>query len=59
MLRCFDIDNLELDKNDPFGDIIFHISWAVCSTYNTTLQATLGQLIFNRDMLFDIDFTAD
>ena len=23
------------------------------------LQATLGQLVFGRDMLFDIDFTAN
>ena len=42
MLRCFDIDNLELEENDPIGDIISCISWAARSTYHTTLQATPG-----------------
>jgi len=59
MIRCFELDKLDLDPNDPFGDIIARISWAVRSTYHTTLQASPGQLVFGRDMLFDIDFTAD
>ena len=29
------------------------------STYHTTTEATPGQLVFGRDMLFDIPFTAD
>ena len=59
MIRCFDLNNLDLDPNDPFGDILARIGWAVRSTYHTTLEATPGQLVFGRDMLFDIDFTAD
>jgi len=59
MIRCFELDTLSLDPKDPFGDILARIGWAVCSTYHTTLQATPGQLVFGRDMLFDIDFTAD
>ena len=59
MIRCFDLNHLDLDPNNPFGDIVARIGWAVRSTYHTTLQATPGQLVFGRDMLFDIDFTAD
>ena len=59
MIRCFELDKLDLDPNDPFLDIVARISWAVRSTYHTTLQASPGQLVFGRDMLFDIDFTAD
>jgi len=59
MLRSFDLDNLNLDPNDPFGDVLARIGWAVRSTYHTTLEASPGQLVFGRDMLFDIDFTAD
>ena len=53
------IDKLDLGPNDSFLDIVACISWAVQSTYHTTLQALPGQLVFGRDMLFDIDFTAD
>ena len=59
MIRCFDLDTLSLDPKDPFGDILARIGWAICSTYHTTLQATPGQLVFGRDMLFSISFTAD
>ena len=59
MIRCFELETLDLDPVDPFGDIIARISWAVRSTYHTTLQATPRQLVFGRDMLFDINFTAD
>ena len=59
MLRIFDFDNLQLDENDPFGEILARVGWAVRSTYHTSLRATPGQLVFGWDMLFDIDFTAD
>ena len=38
----------------------FSTHWlGVRSTYHTTLQATPGQLVFNRDILFDLDFHTD
>ena len=33
--------------------------WAIRSTFHTTLGATPGQLIFGRDMLFDLSFKAN
>ena len=59
MLRSFDLDNLNLDPNDPFSDVLARIRWAARSTYHTTLEASPGQLVFGHDMLFDIDFTTD
>ena len=59
MLRAFNIDELSLDKEDPFGEILARVGWAICSTYHATLQATPGQLVFGRDMLLDIKHTAN
>ena len=43
----------------PFRSFISAASWAIRSTYHTTLQATPGQLVFGRDMLLLIPFRAD
>ena len=59
MIHYFDLDKLSLHPKDPFGDILACIGWAIRSIYHTTLQATPGQLVFGRDMLFDIEFTTD
>ena len=50
---------LDLDKHDPFGEILARIAWAIRSTYHTSLQASPGQLVFGRDMLLDIKHNTD
>ena len=59
MLRTQDLDHHEFDPGDPWGDMLAEIAWAVRSLYHTTLNATPGQLVFNRDMLFDMRFNPD
>ena len=54
MLRTHDLDNHEFDPTDPWGDMLAKIAWAIRSLYHTTLHATPGQLVFSRDMLFDM-----
>jgi hypothetical protein len=34
-------------------------AWAIRSTFHTTLGATPGQLVYGRDMLFDLSFKAN
>lgn len=34
-------------------------AWTICSTYHITLGATPGQLVYGRDMLYDIKHAAD
>jgi hypothetical protein len=51
MLRTFEDNNIDLPPIMPFRSFISAASWAICSTYHTTLQATPGQLVFGRDML--------
>ena len=37
MLRTQDIQNVILDKQDPFTDILCKYAWVICSTIHTTL----------------------
>ena len=43
-----------LDYIDPFGDILASIAWAVRASYNSSTDATPAQLVFGRDMMFNI-----
>jgi len=59
MIRTFELENNYLDENDPWGGILSATAFAVRSTYHTTLQASPGQLVFGRDMIFNIKHVAD
>ena len=39
-------------------DILAPVQWAMNSTYHTTLEATAGQLAFQRDMILPTSFIA-
>ena len=58
MIRTFKMDNIQED-DDPFAGFVSAICWAVRSTYHTTLKASPGQLVFGRDMIFNIRHQAD
>ena len=59
MLRSFNMEQLQLDPCNPFGEIIARVAWAVRSTYHTSLGASPGQLVFGRDMLLDMTYETD
>ena len=59
MLRTNDLDNFTFDPADPWGDILANVAWALRSLTHSTLNATPGQLVFSRDMLFDLKYVAD
>jgi hypothetical protein len=48
-----------LDYIDPFGDILASIAWAVRASYNSTTDATPAELVFGRDMMFNIKSIVD
>jgi putative transposase len=58
-LRTFELQDKELDENDPWSSFLASAAFAIRSTYHTTLQATPGQLVFGRDMLLPIKFKAN
>ncbi len=59
LIRTFELQDNYLDETDPWKGIISAAAFAVRSTYHTTLQKTPGQLVFGRDMIFNIQHEAD
>ena len=42
------------DYIDPFGSILASIAWAVRASYNSTTESTPAQMVFGRDMIFNL-----
>ena len=59
LVRTFDLNNNNIDKDDPWSGILASMDFAVQSTYHTTLQVTSCHLVFGRDMILNTIFTAD
>ena len=59
MLRTKNLKQYNFDDVDPWGEIITSVAWAIHSTHHTTLQTSLIQLVFGRDMLFDMKLIVD
>jgi hypothetical protein len=59
MLRAFELEDRELDPDDPWNEFLQACAFAIRSTFHTTLQASPGQLVFGRDMIHDIQFEAN
>jgi len=48
-------DDPVIADDEPWDNVLSQVAWAIRSTYHTTLEATPGQLVFNRDMLLPIE----
>ena len=59
IIRTFELEKNYLDEKDPWKGILSATAFAVRSTIHTTLQQTPGQLVFGRDMIFNIQHTAN
>ena len=59
MFRTHNLENMTFDAHDPWSDILASVAWAVRSTVHTTLDVTLGQLVFGRDMIFHDTYLAN
>ena len=55
MLNIKYMSNVTFDTVSPWSKILTSIAYAVQWSYNITIQATPGKLVFGRDMLLDID----
>jgi transposase InsO family protein len=58
-LRTFEFEEQDLPEDDPWTSFLSAAAFAIRSTYHTTLGATPAQLIFGRDMILPLKFTAD
>jgi hypothetical protein len=44
VIHTYQVENIDLDEDDLFAGFVSVVSFAVPSTYHTTLQSTQGQL---------------
>jgi hypothetical protein len=54
MIKTKELESYEFDFIDPWGEILSSVGWAIRASYHSTLQATPAQLVFGRDMLFNL-----
>ncbi len=54
MFTTKNLSEQTFDYIDPFGHILASIAWAVQASYNSATDATPAQLVFGRDMLFNL-----
>jgi hypothetical protein len=59
IIRLFELESHYLDENDPWKGILSATDLAVRSTFHTKLRNTPGQLVFGRDMIFNIKHEAN
>jgi hypothetical protein len=54
MLRAFELEERELDLDEPWRDFLQACAFGVRSTFHTTLQASPGQKVFGRNMIHNV-----
>ena len=54
-----DLANKLFDYIYPWGETLSSISWAIRAYYHLTIQATPGQYVFGRDMIFNLASAGD
>jgi hypothetical protein len=59
MLRTHRFSETEMDVDDPWSDILSSTAFAIWAGCHRILEATPGQLVFNRDMIHPLKFHAD
>ena len=59
MLRTFEVQEMELDESDPWAGILTAIAFAVRATIHTITKVTPIQLVYGRDAMLNIPFTAN
>ena len=60
LIRSFQLQDKPYDDpDDPWGGILMAVAFALISMYHTALQATPGQLIFDRDMVLNVQHLTD
>jgi transposase InsO family protein len=59
IIRTFELESNYLDEEDPWKGILSATAFAGRSTFHTTLRNTPGQLVFGRDMIFNIKHEAN
>jgi hypothetical protein len=59
MIRTFELENFEFDYNDPWSQILANCAWEISLKEHRILDATLAQIVFGKNKLFDLSFTTN
>ena len=59
ILRTFELEEREINEDDPWSEFLSAAAFAIRATYHTTLEATPAQLVFGRDMILPISMQAN
>ena len=59
MLVTKDLDKKFFEYIDPWVETLSSIAWAITASYHHNIQATPGQAVFDRDMIFNIASVVD
>ena len=59
MLRASGLDMQDTCTPKPIDEFVANIGLEMCTTHQTLLGSSPGAAIFDRDMLFDIPYSAD
>jgi hypothetical protein len=59
ILHTFQLQDNYLDEDNPWKGILAATAFAIGATYHTTLEKSPGQLAFGRDMIFNVQHTAN
>jgi len=58
-LRAFNLENKDLDPQDPFEEFLTAAAYVIRSAHPSTLGHSPAQLVFGRDMFMPVSFHAD
>lgn len=59
IIRTFELKTNYLDEDNPWKGVLSATKFAVRSAYHTMLKKTPGQLVFGRDMVFNLSHVAN
>jgi len=57
MIKTKELYTIIFDLIDPLDEILSSVPWEIRASYHSTLQSTQAQLVFGRDMLFNMKKT--
>ena len=54
MIKTKKLHKFIFDYIDPWAEILSSVAWVIQASYHSTLMSTPAQLVFGRDMLFNM-----
>ena len=59
IIHSFELQTNYLDEDEPWKGILSAVAFAICATYHTMLQKTPAQLVFGRNLIFNLQHKAN